>query len=310
MGASGNGSDQSHKIPKPNKNEEHKRDADDRLRDLPDWLQPFTDNLADTETSASAQVSQDSDSERTTKVAEKSRKHGIFTHFPKCRDCDACLRTKITRAPCRRRTGEASIPRAEKFGDLITEDHKVLNKEGESRNNHRYAVVVLDLPTQWIQSYPCRTTSQETEKSLPKFLEPSEKPKVIYTDISLEFGKSCEEFSWNHRTSTPHRSETNGIAERAVRRVKEGTSAVLLQCSCYLRNVEDLLADVNTPYERRFGEFFKGPIIPFGAMVEYHPISARDQSRLHHFGKEGLTKYLSGICLDRGRNLGRRYSDC
>ena len=30
-------------------------------------------------------------------------------------------------------------------------------------------------------------------------------------------------------TSTPHRSETNVIAERAVRRVKEGTSAVLLQ---------------------------------------------------------------------------------
>ena len=34
---------------------------------------------------------------------------------------------------------------------------------------------------------------------------------------------------WNFRTSIPHRSETNGIAERAVRRVKEGTSAVLLQ---------------------------------------------------------------------------------
>ena len=29
--------------------------------------------------------------------------------------------------------------------------------------------------------------------------------------------------------STPHRSERNGIAESAVRRVKEGTSAVLLQ---------------------------------------------------------------------------------
>ena len=38
-----------------------------------------------------------------------------------------------------------------------------------------------------------------------------------------------EDLSWNHCTSTPHRSETNGIAERAVRRVKEGTSAVLLQ---------------------------------------------------------------------------------
>ena len=54
-------------------------------------------------------------------------------------------------------------------------------------------------------------------------------PKVIYTHNSLELGKACEDLSWNHCTSTPHRSETNGIAERAVRRVKEGTSAVLLQ---------------------------------------------------------------------------------
>ena len=59
--------------------------------------------------------------------------------------------------------------------------------------------------------------------------KPERKPKVIYTDNSLEFGKACEDLSWNHCTSTPHRSETNGIAERAVRRVKEGTSAVLLQ---------------------------------------------------------------------------------
>ena len=68
-----------------------------------------------------------------------------------------------------------------------------------------------------------------TQRSLQKFLEPDRNPKVIYTDNSLEFGKSCEDLSWNHCTSTPHRSETNGIAERAVRRVKEGTSAVLLQ---------------------------------------------------------------------------------
>ena len=72
-------------------------------------------------------------------------------------------------------------------------------------------------------------TSQETQRSLQKFLEPERKPKVIYTDNSMEFGKACEDLSWNHCTSTPHRSETNGIAERAVRRVKEGTSAVLLQ---------------------------------------------------------------------------------
>ena len=163
---------------------------------------------------------------------------------------------KITRAPCRRRNGEA-VPRADNFGDLITADHKVLSDSCESGNNHRYAVLVQDLATQWIQAYPCKNiTSQETQRNLQKFLEPERKPKVIYTDNSLEFGKACEDLSWNHCTSTPHRSETNGIAERAVRRVKEGTSAVLLQsglneswwadsmeCYTYLRNVTDLLSD-------------------------------------------------------------------
>ena len=40
------------------------------------------------------------------------------------------------------------------------------------------------------QTYPCKTkTSQETQRSLQKFLKPDRKPKVIYTDNSLESGK-------------------------------------------------------------------------------------------------------------------------
>ena len=224
-------------------------------------------------------------------------KHSVCTHFSKDRNCEICHRTKITRAPCRRLIGRV-VPRAESFSDLITADHKVLSEGCESRNNHGNAVVVQDLATQWIQSYPCKIkTSQETQRSLQKFLEPNRKPKVI----SLEFGKACEDLSWNHCTSTPHRPETNRIAERAVRRVKEGTSAVLLQsgldenwwadsmeCYTYLRNIQDLLSDGKTTYERRFGEPFKGPIIPFGSLVEYYPICAKDQSRIHQFGKKVL----------------------
>ena len=144
------------------------------------------------------------------------------------------------------------------FGDLSTADHKVLSEGCESRNNHRYAVVVQDLATQWIQAYPCMTkTSQETPRSLRKFLEPDRNLEVIYTDNSWEFGKACEDLSWNHCTyTTPHRSETNEIAERAVHRVKESTSAVLLQSSlgekwwadsmeCFssLRNIQDVVSD-------------------------------------------------------------------
>ena len=157
-------------------------------------------------------------------------------------------------------------------------------------------------------------TSQETQKSLNKFLEPTRKPKVIFTDNFLEFGKSCEELSKNHCTSTPHRSETHGIAERAVRRVKEGTSAVLLQsgldenwwadsmeCYTYLRNIRDLLSDGKTPYERRFGQPFKGPNIPFGSLVVYHPVTVKDQSRIHQFGKKVLPGLFLGYALYAGR---------
>ena len=91
---------------------------------------------------------------------------------------------------------------------------------------------------------------------------------------------------------------------------KEGTSAVLLhsgldekwwadsmECCCYPRNVQDLLADGRTHHERRFGEPCKGPVIPFGTMVEYHPTSAKDQSRLHQIGKKVLPGKFLGYAL-------------
>ena len=122
-----------------------------------------------------------------------SGKHSIFTHFPKDRNCDICLRTKIKGLHADHALLQSCQER--KNGDSITADHKVLGEGCGSRNNHRCAVVVPYLATQWIQSYPCKTkTSQETQKSLQKFLEPTRKPKVIHTDISIQLGNSCEDF--------------------------------------------------------------------------------------------------------------------
>ena len=147
-----------------------------------------------------------------------------------------------------------------------------------------------------------------------KFLESTRKPKVIYTDNSLEFGKSCEELSWNHCTSTPHRSETNEIAERAVRRVKEETSAVLLQsrldsewsvdsieCYCYLRNIQDKLSDGKTLYERRFGMPFDGPAKTFwsNGWMSHHlcerPVAS---ASVRH---KSLASFFLGYALYAGR---------
>ena len=94
--------------PSKTKNKNKKRDdrkiSDDPLADLPEWLEQFTDtdNLEDAELFASARSSQNSDSERPSKVVSKSRKHSIYTHFPKDRNCEVRVRTKMTRAPCRR----------------------------------------------------------------------------------------------------------------------------------------------------------------------------------------------------------------
>ena len=46
--------------------------------------------------------------------------------------------------------------------------------------------------------------------------------KSFTLTIPWNSAKLVKIFSWNHCTSTPHRSETHGTAERAVSRVKEG----------------------------------------------------------------------------------------
>ena len=72
--------------------------------------------------------------------------------------------------------------------------------------------------------------------------------------------------------------------------------SVTATCETY----KDLLSDGKTPHERRFGEPFKGPIIPFGSMVEYRTTSATDLSRLHQFGKKVLPGIFLGYVLYAG----------
>ena len=166
---------QANETPKTNKKETTIERGNPLCSDdpeIPEWLQEFRENLVDDEIplqgGSHASSSHEASLEPTTKRRKDLGKHNVHTHFPKDRNCEICKRTKITRALCRRRKGEA-VPRADNFGDLKTADHKVLSESCESRNNHRYAIVVQDMATQWIQAYPCKNkTSQETQRSLQK----------------------------------------------------------------------------------------------------------------------------------------------
>ena len=274
---------------------DHERSVETQV---PKWLQPLTEGLT-RRCSRSTDVSQ-ADVEMPlpaippsthphAKTYFKQRQEGnLFNHFPKYPNREVCRRTKVTRAPCKINADDWADRNkiAERFGNTITADLKVLDEGQESRLHHRCAVVVQYLATLWNQSHRCKTKSaQETQRSLRTFSRP------------LEFIEACEELIWNHERSTPHRSETNGIAERAVRRVKEAA----MECYCYLRNVQDK-ADGQQFYECRFTSPFEDPIFPCGAESKNNPILSKDQGRVHQFGTKVFLVIFMRYALNAGRS--------
>ena len=239
-------------------------------------------------------------------IKGKCTEHNLWTHFPKDPNCPICSQCKRNRAQCRQKVHAApdDLPVPKKFADAITCDHKILNENDASRSSDRLAMVVLDRFTQWLQGYPSKTkTADECQIYLKEFVGPQCEPQHVYSDNSKELIEALKDLKWRHDTSTPHRSESNGVAERAVRKVKEGTACTLVQsgfdeawwgeamkCFCFLKNVVDQTGE-ETAFKRRFGYDFAGPLIPFGAHVEYLPITEEDKARCHQFG----SKMLKGI---------------
>ena len=87
--------------------------------DLPEWLQDFREFW-----SVKAVLQSHGGN-----PAPEDQDHCPVTHFPKDPNCDICLKTKITRASCRKRAGTV-VPRAAIFGDLaIFANDNILSEE-------------------------------------------------------------------------------------------------------------------------------------------------------------------------------------
>ena len=108
---------QANKIQKTNKKETTIERCNPSA-EIPEWLQEFREILVDDEIplqgGSHASSSHEVSLEPTTKRRGDLGKHNVHSHFPKDRNCEIFKRTKITRAPCRKRNGEA-VPRAAKF---------------------------------------------------------------------------------------------------------------------------------------------------------------------------------------------------
>ena len=117
----------------------------------------------------------------------------LFSHFPKDRNCEVLAnqndKGSLQKTHWRSSTSSRKIWRLDK---------RLITKSSTRRVNHGTITDMLSLfkilPLNgFILTCAKHKLLRKTEKSSRKFLEPSEKPKVIYTDDSLKIGKSFED---------------------------------------------------------------------------------------------------------------------
>ena len=107
-----------------------------------------------------------------------------------------------------------------------------------------------------------------------------EKMRSFYSNYSPELSKIARDEGWRHSTSTPGRPDANGVAERAVRKVCEGTRTALEHAGlppkwwcfaarhfCFSSNITD--QDGENPWRQRHKQAYKGQKLPFGCLVDF-----------------------------------------
>ena len=206
----------------------------------------------------------------------------LCTHLPKNPYCTACTRSKINQRQERRRGPKKHYIEATKFGDSVTGDHLISSgKDGDGVDGEAVGFLVRGHATSFKQLYPAATkSSKECEIALKRVQGPRvhERIKHLYTDGAPEIVKAGKNLRTCHDTSTPYRSATNGIAEREIRNVLEGTRTLLehsglpspywpyaSRCFCHHANIRMVVGD-SAGNKRHKQEHFKGEIIPFGAL--------------------------------------------
>ena len=94
-----------------------------------------------------------------------------------------------------------------------------------------------DLATQWIQAYPCKTkTSQETQRSLQKFLSPIGSRKSFTLTIPWNSAKLV-------KISPGIIARLHHTDRRLMGLLNESWWADSMECYTYLRNVKDVLGN-------------------------------------------------------------------
>ncbi len=258
-----------------------------------------------------------------TKAVEKPPESHYLTHFPKHLGCESCFKTKTQKKPHRRKGEDPKfmpLPKPMKFGDIITADHLSFGKRDRSQRGDRFAHGVLDRYSGWIDCFPAPTKDTESVKAaMQEFLRSDDKVENFWTDNAPELAQAARELNYRHHRPADNRPQSNGVAERAMRRILEGTRSTLhrsgmdhaywhlaMRCFCANSNFTDPWGPTAyTPHELRFNKRkFKDKTIPYGAEVDYLPTSAAEVELQRKAGP----RMLKGICVGYKLNPGGVWS--
>ena len=228
----------------------------------------------------------------------------LMTHNPKNPHCSSCQRAKMQAKPAPRRKNKHPEDAPTVFGEQVTADHLIAQDIGdESILGDKVALVVLDRATRWLACYPLLSKgATDAAVALADFMG-KEKMQSFYSDNSPELAKIARDEGWRHPTSTPGRPDTNGVAERAVRKVCEGTRTALVHAGlhpkwwcyaarhfCFSNNITTVNGE--SPWRQRHKEVFKGPLLPFGCLVDFKPSPVKGK-----VGPKFASKAEAGIFL-------------
>jgi hypothetical protein len=223
--------------------------------------------------------------ERARKAEATSLRH-LMTHHPKNSYCPTCCIAKCQRAPHRRKHHKywKGRPRPAAFGDEITADHIVAySVRSQGITGHQAAVVFGDRATGWFDGFPIHgKTAPDTSDALRRFMG-SETAKRAWSDNSPELIATFLEYKVVHDPATQGQPQSNGRAERLVRRTMDGTKTLTLQAGlpgafwpyamrayCHAQNID--IVDGDSAWNKRhdLGQW-SGPSIPFGCLVDFKP---------------------------------------
>ena len=138
------------------------------------------------------------------------------------------------------------------------------------------------------------------------FSELARKLKVQKTDISPQFVEIFPDFLYVDSTQTRNKWECSESKREKWKKVhlphccnqvwmkNRGLIPWNVTAICETFKISCLMEKLHT--KDVLEKHLKDPIIPFGSLVEYYPISAKDQSRIHQFGKYYLDCSLDTHC--------------